>query len=296
MTYPNCSLHEIVTSDKHIHQGVFYKPENPGKKALLLVHGLSSTFYHQVQFINQLAESSLHQGVGLAAFNNRGHDLLASIKKVDRRQIKGYTRVAGGAGQELFAESVYDIAAGISFLAQKGFTKIILVGHSSGANKVCFYGATKKDPRVAGVILMSPISDRLDPELDKEKLQHDLTYMETRIKEGKGEELLIGYHFFPLTPKRFVSLFTLHSEEDTFDIGNAPPRLTYFKRIKKPLLVLFGENDEYTDRPVREIIKVFDTYTQSRHYTSHITPQTLHSFQGKEIEITRLIGNWIRTL
>jgi len=288
-------LVETTTRDKLIHQGIFYRPENPGKKALLWVHGLTSTFYGSIFPYETLVSQCEKNGLGFAAFNNRGHDGITSIKKEDHRKTTGYHQINGGAGFEIFKETIYDIDAGISFLIRRGFTQIILLGHSTGANKVCYYAGSEKDKRVVGVILASPTSDRLNQK-DKTKLAKDLQYMQELVNKGQGNELQIGLSFFPMTPKRYLSLFTPNSLEDQFDYGDPRPRMKYFSKIKQPLLVILGSFDESLDRPAKEVINVFDSYQNSSSYKSVIIKDATHGYTGKEKEFVQHLFDWITSL
>lgn len=287
---------EIITKDKLIHQGIYYKPKKSGRRAILWVHGLTGTFYNNIKLFELIAGASEKSGIGFAAFNNRGHDIVTGMRKIDSHEPKGYTKVSGGAGYERFEECVYDIDAGISFLAAQGYSEIILAGHSTGANKVCYYAGTKKDARVAAVILLSPVSDRLDPTLDKEKTAALVADMKKKIEEGLGDELLSGVHAFPVTARRFVSLYAPHSSEDTFDYGYIHPKLTSFSAIKTPLLVVLGSHDEYLHRSASDVLDIFARHTRSRKYQSVIISDALHGFNGKEQDVVRTVFRWVRQL
>src|SRR3989344_909522 len=164
-------LAEIVTKDKLIHQGIFFWPKRPTKKAILWVHGLTSTFYSNVPLLTEFAKQCEREGVGFASFNNRGHDIVAGIKKVDPSSDKGYTHIDGGAALETFKDSTYDIEAGVTFLKYQGFSKIIVVGHSTGSNKTCFYAAGRKNTAIVGYVLAGPVSDRNTPGVDLAKIR-----------------------------------------------------------------------------------------------------------------------------
>ena len=289
-------LVEITTKDKLIHQGIYFEPKTKGKRAFLWVHGLSSTFYGHIALLEAFTTACEKVGYSFAAFNNRGHDLVSGIRKLDKRKPSGYTHVNGGAGYEDFKTSTFDIEAGIEFLVTRGFSEIILVGHSTGANKVCYFAGKKSYSALAGVVLASPLSDRLTPEFDLTHTRQNLKHMEELIVKGRANELQLGYHFFPLTPNRFISLVTPHSLEDQFDYGDKKPRLTHFRRVKKPLLVILGEADEYLDRPAQEIMAVYNAFEQSQKYTGLILPDTLHSYNGKETEVVQSIINWAMTI
>ena len=282
-------LTEIKTNDHLLHQGVFYRGKKTGKCAFLWVHGFMGKFYGNLKLYQEFTRVCDQYGFGFAAFNNRGHDIVTGIKKIGRTKTK-YLTV--GASSEYFTDCVYDIAAGIRFLRTQKYEKIILVGHSTGANKVCYYAAEKKDPRVLGVVLAGPVSDRLvNPFCNK--LAKKLGFMRKLVQRGRGDKLIAPYSNFPvMTPKRFLSLYTPGSVEDTFDYGEKKPKLTCFSKIKKPLLVLLGGEDEYLDRPAEKVKRIFEAHAHSKYYQFRIIPKTNHGFQGKEREFMKAIMNW----
>lgn len=285
-------LVECTTRDKLIHQGIFFKPKSSTKRALLWVHGLTDTFYGDAKLHTVFAEICEEFGFGYAVFNNRGHDLLASSRKVDKREPKGYTHINVGSGFEKFADCVYDIEAGVNFLVANGFTEVVVIGHSTGANKACYYAATKPHRHLFGIVLAGPLSDRLDSTIEAKKLKQNLKRMHELIDVGRGDELFSGYHFFPLTPKRFISLFEANSLEDQFDYGDPQPQMKYFSKIKKPLLVIIGEKDEYLDRQAQKMLGVFDAHQHSTNYKSIIVKNAFHSFNGQETELVKTIISW----
>jgi len=289
-------LAEIETKDKLIHQGIYFEPSKKSESAILWIHGLSSTYASHIPTCDAFAEICEKYHFGFAAFNNRGAKFIDGIQKRDPTDPKGYIHVPGGAGNEKFEECIYDIDAGITFLINQGYKNIFLVGRSTGANKTCFYAGSVDDPRIAGIVLMSPISDRLEMIKSRPDTNAIISYMKDQISSGKGDIPLFGFHFFPLTPNRYLSLVEKGSKEDVFDYGDEKPKLTVFSNIKKPLFLLFGGKDEHADRAVAKIKKVFDVYAKSTNYTSTIVPGALHGFDGKEAQLARLIGKWIDCL
>lgn len=290
------TLAEITTRDGLMHQGFWFRPTNPTRTAILWIHGLSSVFYSNLRLFEAFFDECEEAGIGFASFNTRGHDVITGIRKVDKRKAKGYRHVNGGVAYESFADSVHDIDAGITFLAKYGFTHVVIVGHSTGANKACYYGGSKRDPRLAGVVLAGPVSDRLDPALDQVELANDIRYMKSLIETGKGDEVISGYHIFPMTPKRFVSLLDKQSLEDQFDYGEEKPKLPYFTKIRKPLLVVLSQKDEYIDRPIEILKHTYNTYARSEQYESIILPNALHSFNRTEKETAKVITRWCKRI
>ena len=288
-------LVEITTKDKLVHQGAYLEPLKKSKKALLWVHGLTDNFYGDLGLLEAFVETLGKAGWGIASFNTRGHDVVSSIKKRDASVPKGYASVDIGAGYENFIESVYDIDAGISFLIDQGFTEVVIAGASTGANKVCCYAGTQSDPRVAGVILVSPVSD-VPIESKSKNYKANLKRMKQLIKQGKGEALLDNVSYFALTPKRYISLYEPGGVEDVFDYYSKKPKLTAFSKIKQPLCIILAQADEYTDRSVADILKVMKKYQQSVNFHSTIIPGAFHSFSGKEKEAIQAILDWLKSI
>ncbi len=294
-------LAEIVTKDKLIHQGIFFPTSSRksgtswGKpsRAILWVHGLTSTFYSNVPLITEFAKQCEKHGFGFASFNNRGHDILTSGKKVDPSKEKGYVRISGGSGIEVFKDSVLDVEAGIDFFGSQGFSKIIVIGHSSGSNKTCYFAATRNNPRVAGYVLAGPVSDLNAPGVDFGRIRRNVSRMKTFVNKQKGNVLVEDVYDIPLTPKRYLSLFDEASVEDMFDYFGSGAKLNSFlSKIHKPLMVILGAKDEYLNKPAREALKVFDRYSVSKNYKSVVIPGGLHSFNGKEREFVQAILEW----
>jgi alpha-beta hydrolase superfamily lysophospholipase len=279
-------LSEIVTQDGLAHQGIFFQPKKSTKKAVVWLHGLTGRFYGEVKMMESMAQVCEQKGFGFASFNNRGHDMIASAKR-------NGTYVTIGAGYEQFEECVLDIDAAIEFMKQKGFSEIVLAGSSTGANKAAYYACTQTNKHLSGIVLLSPISDRLS--YHGKTPWYKRLYLRLLIAIGKGDKLMVGYDFFPGTPKRFLSLITPQSAEDIFDYGDSMP-LQRFSSIKTPILVLLGQKDELADRPVTEIQAVFDAHAKAKKYSSVVVPGASHGFDGKEERVVNIVSEWVDAL
>lgn len=290
---PPFRLVEITTKDNLVHQGIFFRPKKPGRKAVLWVHGLTGRFYGDIDFMEAMAVGCEKRGFGFASFNTRGHDMVTGAHRRDPASPTGYTYATIGAGNEKFEDSVFDIEAGVSFLVDAGFRTVVLVGISTGANKACYYGYKEKDARVGGIVLLSPVSDRLSPKA--RVTWYKKAYLKFLVLVGKGDTLHFGRDFFPGTPRRFLSLITQGSPEDIFDYGEQDP-LGRFSTITLPLCLVLGEHDEHADRHVADIKRTFDAHTKSSRYASFVVDGASHGFDGKEKEVAEEICSWVDTL
>lgn len=289
-------LTEITTSDGLVHQGIYHESEKKGGYALLWIHGLTSNFYSDLTIFEKIVEKGEPAGLGFASFNNRGHDMIAGMRRVDKQSPTGFSHARGGSGEEKFEDCVHDIDAGIRFLTDKGYEKVIISGHSTGANKVCFYAGNRRDDRVGGVVLAGPISDRLIEERTNPKLETNIRRMKQMVKKGKGEYILNNLTFFPITPMRYLSLFDRHSAEDVFDYGEETPKMETFSRISVPLLIVLSGKDEYSDRPAAKIRPVFDQFAKSPKYSLVILNNATHGYEGMENQFAEAVVSWISSL
>lgn len=289
-------LVETITKDGLVHQGILSRSSKDTKRALVWVHGLTGRFYGDVELMNMLADACDKEGMAFASFNNRGHDIIAGLRKVDPNEASGYKHVTMGAGMEVFEECVFDIDAALTFLANQGFTQVILAGHSTGANKVCYYAANVPDPRVIGVVLAGPMSDRLSKHTDKENYDNNLAVLKDLIDSGRGDALLTKTHWMPITAKRAWSLLSPNTKEDVFNYGDTKKILEEFKRISVPKLVVLSENDETADRPVADIRKVFDAHAGSTSYKSVMIPDTTHGYDGKKDIFVSEVMSWVGSI
>lgn len=219
---------------------------------------------------------------------------MTGIKKVDPSSDKGYTRIRGGAALETFKDSVHDIEAGVAFLRAQGFSKVIVVGHSTGSNKVCYYAASQNNNSIVGYVLAGPVSDRNTPGVDLAQIRRNIQKMKIQVKQGKGEMIVEDVYDMPMTPKRYVSLL---DSEDMFDYFGMGKKLkSFLSKIRKPLLIILGEKDEYLNKPARTALKVFDRYAVSPKYKSVVIQDGLHSFNGRERQFVHTMLQWVSGL
>jgi len=294
---PKYSLEEITTKDGIVLQGIYHEPPVKKDLAILWIHGLTSTFYSDALIFELLINKLDKDGAGFASFNNRGHDMITGLRKVDKKSPTGFSHASGGAGYEKFEDCVYDIDAGITFLINQGYRRVILIGHSTGALKTGYYAAVKKDNRLFGIVAAGPISDRLFEEKTNKKLAVNLRRMKHMVDIGKGDYLANNLTFFPITARRYISLNHVNSiEQKIFDYGSNPPDPKYLQKIKIPLFLVLSENDEYADRPANKIKEFFDKNQKSTNYSCVILKNAFHGYEGQEEEFVDIIYEWIKSL
>ena len=203
-------------------------PKQPGRDRLisvfLLVHGTGSNFYAGgvlERFAQQAAEAGHH----VLRINTRGHDL---VTRIGRKNL--------GAAYETVSDCRSDLAAWIRLLAEEGFERIALAGHSMGAVKSIYAQALDQHSAVGHVIGISPprfCHARLTENPAAAAFRVDFERATELVSQGMGEQLLSVRQPLPmlLTAEGFLAKY---GPEDDYD---------YFKYLPKlncPSLIVIG--------------------------------------------------------
>lgn len=289
----DCKIIQIITPKRITLDGLWFGHENP-ETVLIFIHGLGGNIFSTGQ---RLLTPLVNNKTAILFFNNRGHDGITRIKKIDKRKKSGTTSILGGMMHEVFTDSVDDIQGAVT-LAKKAHAKhIFLVGHSTGAQKSVYY-ASKNQKDISGLILLSPLSDyagilkQTDPEILKtaEKAARAL------VANNTPHALLpLGCWSYPIDAQRFLSLFTPDSTEEIFCYATKR-KPTTLRKIRLPTLILLGEKDEFRDRPIRLIAKWFEKHLKSLNKQVAVIPKDSHSFTENELLIQRIITFWIKSV
>jgi len=250
----------------------FFRPV-PQKNAPLLVfvHGMGSNFYRSAMK-KAFLETAPPLGLGILSFNNRGADQ--------------------GTEDEKFQTCLADLDAAAEFARRQGYKKIIWVGHSTGCQKVVFWQAKRNHPAVAGIVLLAPADDHAMMQKDfGNRFEKKIAWARKKIADGKGDALItVAYEKF--TAARFLSVADpRHAEASVFRYAG---NLTQFKRVRCPVLAVFGEEEEFAAIPPEEMLDILRKKTHSRDYAAWLIPDTGHSFKECEMELALAVCDWAR--
>jgi alpha-beta hydrolase superfamily lysophospholipase len=279
----------FTTEDQLILQGLIYRPEEPGHKVFLHVHGMAGNFYEN-RFIDVMAESIVRKDYAFFSINTRGHDLIAYFPIAGTEEK--YRKI--GDAYEKFEECLLDIKAAIDYLQNSGYEEVVLCGHSLGAVKVSYYMAKTQDIRVKKLILMSP-PDMIG--LGEEGENHEQLMMEAQkmISEGRGGELLPDkiWDYYHLSADTYVDLNTRGYPVDIFNTyDKAKPSL--LAEIRIPTLAFLGEKDDAAILPKREALEIIKSKAiNAPSFEIDIIPGAPHSYFGKEQDMADRITKYL---
>lgn len=172
--------------------------------------------------------------------------------------------------------------------------KVVLAGHSTGSQDVMAYliGADADEP-IDGGILQGGVLDveamALFAELTHDDLQSlvkevESTYPTLLTKEVLPAKFTKIAFSTPISTARFVSIAKERGTEDFFSTyltGDDHART--FGKVKKPLLVLYGGEDEYIAEGIdkEQVVGQFKQATDPQYWSplSHVVPGASHKVE-----------------
>jgi pimeloyl-ACP methyl ester carboxylesterase len=204
---------------------------------------------------------------------------------------------------EKIKECVPDIDAALAFLKGRGFRTFYLIGASTGANKICVYNMYKRRNAVAKYVLLCGGDDvgiyyQL---LGREKFWNLFAKAKQKKKVKRGEDIVKE-----LLPDSFFSydgFFDIANPDGDYNVFpfyealhkvrmSKKPLFRHFKSIRKPTLVVYGDQDEYAWGDVSEIVDILRRRQPAFDY--RIIKGADHGFHGREKQLSRTIADWLK--
>ena len=287
-----CFHVEIITPRKVILNGLWFGSLR-SKTVIIWIHGLGSSLFSKIGIIELLAK----KGTAVLAFNNRGHDIISRIAKADEK--KSVKARLGGSAHEIFEECIDDIDGTIRFARRAGARKIYLAGHSTGCQKAIYWASKRSGGRaVKGIILLAPISDYSGSiHLEgKSKIARAGAAARALLRHGKKHDLLPAKLWErPLDAQRFLSLYSGEGAEEIFTYSQPRVSPRAFKSVRRSLLIILAEKDEYADRSAREMADWFEKNLRNNSAV-RIIKNSSHGFRGSEKLVAQTISIWQKLL
>lgn len=283
-------LIKIVAEDGVILHGQFWQPKTKSNKIIIHNHGMAGNFYEN-DFIFDMAKEYTKHGYAFLSCNNRGHDYIADIVQVNSDGFKG------GAAYEVFKECIKDIDAYVSFAQARGYTNLILQGHSSGANKVAFWASRNRENKnLMGIVLISPCDDiglNIE-ELGYEKYKALIEKAHLLMLSNKGDDMMPDgtFYDYPVSAKTYFSNFSQGAEFDIFHYRDINKNFDTLSAICVPILVTFGNKNEFLLQDSSFVEhKVYKTLYDCKFY---VIDGANHSYLGKSKDLINLVLSWMK--
>jgi len=278
------SLVSTRTRDGVVLDGVRTDPKGRRRAALVWIHGLGSAFSSGQPLTRELSRHLFAAGIGYVKLNNRGHDVV----------VRAGARFHGAAF-ERFGASVEDVRTSVAVATKGGARRVILAGHSTGANKALHYMARTSDRRVKGLLLLGPVSDVAAEakHLGRRELLRRVAVAERLAR--RDPDALVPRDFGFWSARRYLSLYRPGGAEDVFPYYRPGARWTALGRVRVPIAAAIGIRDEFLDRPHTEVLDALERHaTRARSFTAIAIPGALHGFRGHERQLATEVVRWIR--
>jgi acetyl esterase/lipase len=248
------------------------------------VPGLGSRFSSGQPLIRALSARLNRAGLGYLKLDTRGHDVVA---RAGRRLV--------GAAFERFRDSVHDLRAAIGAAAACGYRRVVLAGHSTGANKALHYAARGRDRRLRALALLGPVSDVAGEmkRVGAAELRRRVAAAERLARRDPRALVPRAWGFYGA--RRYVSLYKPGQGEDVFPYYRPHARWTALGSVRVPLAVVLGGRDEFLDRPAAAVIDAFRRHARrTQSFTGAIVAGADHGFTGRERRLAELIVRWVQ--
>lgn len=293
---------KFLTTDNLVFPALLYEPKVKTTKAAIWLHGCGGGSILSVDRMNAVGNELTKSGISFLPFNNRGALIIDRIKRLnDEGEIE---RIPAGTAYELIKDCIIDIDSAITYLKALGYEEFYLIGHSTGANKICVYNYYKPENVVSKYILLGGGDDTglFYDEMGEKLFKEALDKCRSEIKKG---------HNLELVRKSITSyIYSYQSFYDTINPDgdyNTFPYIEYkrnlklstkklfreFNSIKKPTLIMYGELDEYIPG-ANETVEILKTVSENSSYFEYkIIAEADHGFYGKELELAQTIATWL---
>jgi len=255
--------------------GAFYEPEQGTVTgAVLLFHGNTMNFYTGPPRFLPPVLTKL--GLACLAFNRRGHDILTT---------RASRTVEGGAYQ-FTNEAIADNNYAAIWLADHGFERPIVIGHSNGG--MLGVRHVIDHPQTPALVLLSAAPGGMvkDNSGGKERIfaadrMTEITVKAKKLVEaGRGRELI----FMP-------GWWYVISAESFLDrIVSMPDTVGLASSIYCPVLTIRGDKEEKAVYPVEKFQQQCGGQC-----TVEIVSNCDHFYNGREDYIAQLVSSWLVT-
>ncbi len=251
---------------------------------VICIHGMCGTIVDNY-FATVWGKILSEKNIGFIYEHNRGHSIENDIVMKDG----SFKRC--GCMYEIFEDCIYDIDLAIQTAKDKGYKRIILLGHSYGCNKVIYY-YYKKHPNILGIILASApdmIGSHLLLEPDYKEL---LAEAKKNIDNNEPTKLLhkMIEDYMYMSSLTYYNWYNENSNLDNLPVISNKEHWKQFETIDVPILTFSGSNEEDYYQHL-DLLK--DKALNCKNFEYKIIENTGHTYKNKEKEIANLIFEWI---
>ncbi|MFU2048593.1 alpha/beta fold hydrolase [Avibacterium gallinarum] len=261
--------------------------ERPADTVVIAITGIHGNFYSN-PFYYTIGDTLSQHGIDFIYAQTRD-----AFGKIDIINQKSGQKETIGSFNENFADALDDVQAYIDYAEQAGYQRIILAGHSLGANKAIYYLSQTQDSRIDRFILLSPANIT---HLTNAISENERQYIRQQVQNGQGQRLL-PFELFGWLPALADTAYqwlysdllnNVHIETD----GD----FSQIRSIQHRGALLIGTLDRFTYGDPKHFLQNINiNFPHSEENTLIFIEKTGHTYQQKEQELADRLLHLIQT-
>lgn len=295
---PPCRFLKFDAADGVELYGLLFEPRRAAKRAVIFLHGTGGASIFDSRRTNLLAAELVRNGIAYFPFNNRGAHVLKRLRKQGTKA----RNILGGMAHERIRDCVADIDGAIRALRTWGYRDFVLVGHSTGANKIAVYDHYRPRNPVGHYVF---VGGGDDVGLMYEQLgarRFATTLRRARALRSSSELVPSSISDVPMSWRSMYDMINPDGDYNVFPYLEVMRGLRlsrrrpfrYLRGIRKPSLVVYGEHDEYFVDDVSRYLSILsDGIGRKPNFELAVMKDTDHGFSGREERLAGLIAWWL---
>lgn len=271
----------------------FYTPGETSKTVSILIHGFTSDPYTHAFWHTITTQLAAKQQASIL-IQTRGTGLQTEFVKKDGSG--SYL----GSYFERIEEAHLDITSFIEFLIEQGYQSICLIGHSLGTIKAVRYlFEGKYQEKISKLVLLAPFDKNAFIEKKAGKRWDEyLKIAQEKVQQGQGLAIvpIPEWEDFAISYQTFYSWYNRSDLSCLWDFYRKDYNFPYLHKIKLPVLVILGDQDESITYPEFGVDSKMALSVIKKHLPQAQTvliPNCNHTYWGHHDQIGREVSQFV---
>jgi len=288
-------LHKLTKDGLNL-QGVHWNVKRKDI-CVIFIHGMSGNIIENY-FAEKIGDKLAENNIGFLFGHNRGYNHINDIR-TNTQDNYGFRFKRIGVTYEIFEDCLYDIDLWVNTAMDLGYKRIVLMGHSLGANKSIYYlYKTKLNKKIVGLILASP-PDMLGL-IKLKKYQKNYISLLQEAKKNmyvKKPRAILSHQiwdWYNLSSQTFCNFFQENNPIDNLPIHRNPKDFHQLASVQVPILAFLGEFDDIIINTAKNDLNLIKKKAVNcTNFKYFILKGATHIYESKENKLANNIFDWI---